>query len=97
MIDGAVGTFTVAGGHRRVVANRSLDEFADPAGDTPVEDRGSSDGDDGNAPGSPHPAPPLRVTYQWDPHGGTCEACGGTVEDRWRDGDALVCPSCKAW
>lgn len=40
---------------------------------------------------------PLTPTADWHPEGATCEACGATVERRWRQGDAMVCPDCKDW
>ena len=49
-----------------------------------------TDGDDAT------PEPPAS-TYVWSPDGGACEACGATVEERWRDGEALVCAGCKEW
>ncbi|WP_195156075.1 DUF7573 domain-containing protein [Halococcus agarilyticus] len=38
----------------------------------------------------------VVTTYAWTPIG-ECEACGGTAATRWRDGEALVCGSCKSW
>ncbi|WP_336360723.1 DUF7573 domain-containing protein [Haladaptatus sp. ZSTT2] len=40
---------------------------------------------------------PATSTYAWSPEGAACEACGEVVERRWRDGDELVCESCKSW
>lgn len=57
---------------------------ADPAGGTPA---GEADAVDD----------PATATASWDPDGATCADCGAAVERRWRDGDALVCPECKAW
>lgn len=77
--------------------DRSLEEFLDDA----------ARGDDAPAPESepelePSPASergvdPTHTTYQWTPEGVDCEACGATVERRWRDGDRLVCADCKDW
>lgn len=40
---------------------------------------------------------PATSTYTWSPAGGECAACGSSVEERWRDGDDLVCLDCKKW
>ena len=40
---------------------------------------------------------PPASTYVWYPEGAPCEACGTAVEERWRDGDDLVCAGCKEW
>lgn len=40
------------------------------------------------------------ATARWDPEGGTCPACGETVERRWRADEAsaeFVCADCKEW
>jgi len=41
-------------------------------------------------------APPTS-TYRFSPDGCACEACGETVQERWRDGDRFVCEGCKEW
>jgi len=41
--------------------------------------------------------PPAASTYAWSPEGGPCAACGERVEERWREGDDLVCARCKDW
>ena len=40
---------------------------------------------------------PAESTMDWTPGGAACEACGTSVERRWRDGDRLVCAGCKEW
>ncbi|WP_338727051.1 hypothetical protein [Haladaptatus sp. DJG-WS-42] len=40
---------------------------------------------------------PATATYTWSPDGAACESCGEVVKRRWRDGDVLVCESCKSW
>lgn len=40
---------------------------------------------------------PAETTHAFDVDGGACEACGATVERRWRQDGALVCPACKRW
>lgn len=40
---------------------------------------------------------PAESTMDWTPGGAPCEACGGSVERRWRDDGRLVCRDCKAW
>lgn len=40
---------------------------------------------------------PAESTYAWTPSGATCDACGASVERRWRDEGALVCGDCKSW
>ncbi|PSQ67481.1 MAG: hypothetical protein BRD24_00220 [Halobacteriales archaeon SW_9_67_24] len=39
---------------------------------------------------------PVESTYAWSPTG-ECAACGAAAAVRWRDGEALVCGSCKSW
>ncbi|WP_254766596.1 DUF7573 domain-containing protein [Salinilacihabitans rarus] len=64
---------------------------------------GADDGDDESGPESGADGPaaaapdvePARSTYAWGEY--TCENCGGATRRAWRDGDALVCPSCKTW
>ena len=36
-------------------------------------------------------------TYAWSPDGAPCDACGATVDERWRDDQGLVCADCKEW
>ena len=60
-----------------------------PAGDDPDSDGvAMPDGDTIARPAS---------TYTWHPDGEPCAACGAAVEERWRDGDDLVCADCKEW
>jgi hypothetical protein len=40
---------------------------------------------------------PAVSTSAWDPEGGACVACGGTVGRRWQGESGLVCPDCKEW
>ncbi|WP_135365300.1 DUF7573 domain-containing protein [Halosimplex halophilum] len=40
---------------------------------------------------------PAESTYAWSRDGGTCAACGETVDRRWRSDEGLVCPDCKEW
>jgi hypothetical protein len=40
---------------------------------------------------------PAESTYAWAPSGATCDACGASVERRWRDEGDLVCADCKSW
>lgn len=64
------------------------------------DDAGSldRDGDGSDAAAADDPTvDSIASTYAWSPEGAECAACGATVEERWRDGDDLVCPDCKAW
>lgn len=57
-----------------------------------------SESDDGHADVTEPDAPdaePARSTYAWGEY--TCENCGAATRRAWRDGDELVCPSCKPW
>lgn len=65
------------------VREKPLDAFAgESAEETPADE----------------PAPrDVTPTADWHPEGATCEACGATVERRWRQGEAMVCPDCKDW
>ena len=76
--------------------------------DNSVADESEADGSVIDEPDGPEvedsesdPAPdtvePAVSTYDWTPTGADCEACGTTVEKRWRDDGRLVCPDCKAW
>jgi hypothetical protein len=93
-----------------VADNRSLDEFVgveeavepEPAADPESGGSEPSEGDGGTAvvrqPGDADDAvEPMAETFAWSATGGECATCGGAVEERWRDGDALVCGDCKAW
>ncbi|MFC6992677.1 hypothetical protein ACFQH3_13555 [Haladaptatus sp. GCM10025707] len=40
---------------------------------------------------------PATSTYAWSPEGVACAVCDEVVTRRWRDGDELVCESCKSW
>ncbi|MFC7167041.1 DUF7573 domain-containing protein [Halospeciosus flavus] len=40
---------------------------------------------------------PAETTHAFDADGSECEACGATVERRWRQDGDLVCPDCKRW
>lgn len=74
----------------------SLTDFVgdgtDPGGGDPEPD--TSDGTD---PGDDDPVEPAVTTYQWDPDGLDCAACGATVERRWRGEAGPVCADCKEW
>lgn len=41
--------------------------------------------------------PPAASTYAWSPEGGPCAACGERAQERWREGEDLVCAGCKDW
>jgi hypothetical protein len=81
------------------MGDRSLEEFLDDAegGDGSPESDLDPDPDPEPSPTSERGADHTHTTYQWAPDGAGCEACGATVERRWRDGDLLVCPDCKDW
>ena len=96
-----------------VTGNRSLDEFtarepsSGPADPEPPADGATPDVDDPDGTADDHPTPdeapttdgvePVESTYDWTPGGAPCAACGAAVEERWRDGDDLVCQECKVW
>lgn len=40
---------------------------------------------------------PATATYQWDPEGLECPACGRTVDRLWIQEDERVCADCKEW
>jgi len=83
----------------------SLDQVGDssdePAEDAPsgpmvesgVDERTDSDG----VATEIEDVQPVASTYAWSPEGGPCAACGEHVEERWREGEELVCVDCKAW
>lgn len=62
-----------------------------------ADDPSAADGDESDAEPADEPIDPIASTYAWSPAGGECSACGSTVEERWRDGDDLVCLDCKEW
>lgn len=92
---------TLTGRHRlpsHVTGNRSLDEFApnERAAEPPSTPEAAVDPaeeaeDDGEE------VELFIPTFGWSPDGAPCGACGAVVERRWREGDDLVCDSCKAW
>jgi hypothetical protein len=78
------------------VCDRSLDEFAAPAG---KREGGHGEGDAADPPVSdPTPATP---TMRWSPDGAACADCGVTASRLWRVGDGdgfgFVCADCKEW
>lgn len=93
---------------RLVTENSSLDDFvsADPDSDEAADsDSGSpstdvasvTDADADADTDTDMEVTPARTIYAWSPAGSSCEACGATVDRRWRDGNALVCADCKPW
>lgn len=83
--DGVAGG-TTAGG---------ADETAPPAADAPDGDPREEPVPDAEA--ASDDVAPAVSTYAWSPDGGPCAACGEHVEERWRDGEDLVCVACKDW
>lgn len=89
--------------------NRSLDEFVageesadpeptDPDDPKPGESAGTeADDDQAGGDDSDDEVVPMAETFAWSAAGGECATCGEPVEERWRDGDVLVCGDCKAW
>jgi hypothetical protein len=77
------------------------DDGGDPHdGDDPHEEEDGGDPHDGDDPHEEEDGgdPDLAVsTSDYRSDGADCEACGATVERRWRDDGALVCADCKAW
>lgn len=67
----------------------TLDEFG--------RDDGESEAPEGDRDATGEEHAPAPITCEWRPDGSACEACGATVERRWRDGDARVCADCKEW
>jgi len=56
-----------------------------------------TDGDGAIGPPAGIGTGPAAITMAFVPGGAPCEACGASVQRRWRDGDALVCADCKEW
>lgn len=79
---------------------RSGDSSEGPS-EEPVDVSGDEDGTEevetGPAAEDPDEVQPAASTYAWSPDGGPCAACGGHAEERWREGDELVCVGCKDW
>ncbi|MFB6082224.1 MAG: hypothetical protein ABEJ67_05325 [Halanaeroarchaeum sp.] len=74
----------------------TLDAFGDDGdGDPDAGESGEGTIDAGDD-GDESPAT-LRPTTEWHPEGRPCDSCGATVERRWRQEDAMVCPDCKDW
>jgi hypothetical protein len=75
----------------------------DQSDDTSLSEFVRDDGGDPHDGDDPHEEedggdPDLAVsTSDYRSDGADCEACGATVERRWRDDGALVCADCKAW
>lgn len=85
--------------------NRSLDEFlgAEEASDESAAPA-ASEAEAGDVEAAPAvaedddpPVEPKAETFAWSSAGGPCDRCGEAAEERWRDGDELVCPDCKVW
>ena len=88
--------------------DRSLDEFADAdtggdGGPTNTDAEGAERATDAEAEAE-RPADGdadidegTAVTYKWTPESTACGACGASVEERWRGGEAFVCADCKKW
>lgn len=75
-------------------AEESADEEAEPEGAS-ATDRDPAPAD--VTVNSEDPIEPMAETFAWSAAAGECASCGGAVEERWRDGDALVCGDCKPW
>ena len=78
------------------------DAPAEPAEGTPASDEAAPEPEEATPEpdaeaAEDEPVEPMAVTVVWSADGGVCEACGSSVEERWRDGDAMVCGDCKAW
>lgn len=87
--------------------DRTLEEFLGDRGSGTGDGAGGAPTDDGEATddGAAREdrahrgadVEPAAPTYRWSPDGADCEACGATVERRWRDGEGYVCGDCKEW
>lgn len=76
----------------------SLDDFLSKTdGQTGRSASGDSTAPDESEPGAAETPAPATTTYAWDGDGTACASCGETVERRWQQGGALVCPECKDW
>jgi hypothetical protein len=91
----------------------SLDDFLDGGDADAADDEGEDgeaadgeaatskaadgDGRDGEPDGETADPAPAAATYQWDPAGVACAACGEAVTERWQGEAGLVCAACKAW
>lgn len=72
----------------------TLDAFSGEGEPTDEEDKSTADAAEITQPTAVSPA---ISTYAWSPAGTACASCGDSVNRRWRDGDDLVCESCKSW
>lgn len=81
--------------------DRSLDEFVPSAQESDDEsgDETEAAGESSEETGvdGQTAVDPAESTYAWSPSGATCDACGASVERRWRDEGDLVCADCKSW
>ena len=83
-----------------VVVDAEMDDATGSAsGADRQPDASHPDDDDGSAGPTAEAEPVERPasTYCWSPDGAACADCGEAVEERWRDGDDLVCSGCKEW
>jgi hypothetical protein len=64
--------------------------------DPPEREADDDECDVGEEPDESDTVDPAEPTATWRADG-ACEACGATVERRWRDDGALVCVDCKGW
>ncbi|WP_435196129.1 DUF7573 domain-containing protein [Natronomonas sp. EA1] len=78
--------------------DRSLTEFTGEEREDP-DDEPEPETVESKADEEPEPetVEPAKPTYDWSPEGTECEACGETVEKRWRDDEGMVCGECKGW
>lgn len=79
-----------------MVEDRSLDDFADNAGD----DRDGTDAeseDDNQGDAAAEASEAVTATATWTTDGADCDRCGESVSRRWRDGGTLVCAGCMSW
>ena len=88
-------------------APTSVDLSTEAGGSAPDAEAGTAEADDvttddeaaaeDDAPSDDGAIDPPASSYVWNPGGAPCDACGTAVEERWRDGDGLVCAGCKEW
>jgi len=81
----------------------SIEDFLDESGQADAsepraENESESDASESeDTGGTEHEVSDTITTYEWEPSGVDCAACGATVTRRWCDGDSFVCAACKEW
>ncbi|WP_436911387.1 DUF7573 domain-containing protein [Halosimplex marinum] len=93
----AVGAGAADRENGEVSGDIDTDDEGDAGAETDRTETDDADTDEEGVRVDPSTVEPAESTYAWSRDGGTCVACGETVDRRWRADDGLVCVDCKEW